>query len=137
MLPVTHGVDFTRRRIIAYTMALLPVSLMPCITGLSGALYGVGLHHIQRAWTLMRRGSDSAALVLFRYSITYSLRALRAASGRPQAPSADGAWLEQILSSDDLTKGSVVEYTQKPESGSNAQPICRSSGLAAWTTELG
>lgn len=76
MLPVTHGVEFTRRRIFAYALGLVPVSLTPCLTGLSGALYGVGatllgLQFARRAWDFMRRGNDQTALALFRYSITY------------------------------------------------------------------
>ena len=76
MLPVTHGVAFTRRRILAYAVALLPVSLMPCVAGLSGLLYAVGAlllgaSYIQRAWVFQRRGNDQTAMALFRWSITY------------------------------------------------------------------
>lgn len=76
MLPVTHGVPYTRRRILAYTLALVPVSLMPCLAGLSGALYGIGAlvlgaSFVRRAWVLERGGDDRAAMALFRYSITY------------------------------------------------------------------
>jgi protoheme IX farnesyltransferase len=76
MLPVTHGVPFTRRRILAYTLALVPVSLMPCVAGLSGALFGIGAlvlgaSFVRRAWDFARGGDDRAAMALFRYSITY------------------------------------------------------------------
>jgi heme o synthase len=76
MLPVTHGVDYTRRRILAYAIALVPISLMPCVTGLSGALYALGalllgLSFVRRAMALLRGGGDPAAMALFRYSITY------------------------------------------------------------------
>jgi heme o synthase len=76
MLPVTHGVDFTRRRIFAYSIALVPISLLPCVTGPSGILYGIGalilgLSYVRRAWAFMRDEDDRAAMPLFRYSITY------------------------------------------------------------------
>ncbi len=76
MLPVTHGVDFTRRRILAYALALVPVSLLPCVTGLNGIFYGIGalilgLSYVQRAWNFTRGGDDRAAMSLFGYSITY------------------------------------------------------------------
>ena len=76
MLPVTHGIDHTLRRIFAYAVALLPVSLTPCIAGIGGPLYAIGAlilgaEFIRRAYELMRHCSDRAALRLFRFSITY------------------------------------------------------------------
>jgi heme o synthase len=69
-------VDFTRRRILAYSIALVPVSLLPCVTGPSGILYGIGalilgLSYVRRAWAFMRDKDDRAAMPLFGYSITY------------------------------------------------------------------
>lgn len=76
MLPVTHGVMHTKRRILGYTIALLPVSLLPYAMGISGKLYlagalllGVGF--VIRAYRLLRAESDRAAMKLFGYSITY------------------------------------------------------------------
>lgn len=76
MLPVTHGVQYTKQRILAYTLALVPVSLAPCAAGLSGPLYAggaaiLGASFVRRAWALRRGGDDRAAMALFRYSITY------------------------------------------------------------------
>ncbi|MCG6941950.1 MAG: heme o synthase [Thiohalocapsa sp.] len=76
MLPLTHGLAFTRGRILAYAVALVPVSLMPCVAGLSGPVYGVGAlllgcEFVRRAAALRRRGGDAAAMALFRYSISY------------------------------------------------------------------
>jgi protoheme IX farnesyltransferase len=76
MLPLTHGIAFTRRRILAYAVALLPVSLMPCVAGVSGLLYAAGAlllggSFVHRAATFQRRGGDIEAMRLFRHSITY------------------------------------------------------------------
>ena len=74
MLPVTHGIAFTTRRNLAYTLALCVVSLLPLGIGLSGALYGagallLGARFVQLALRLRR---DAAwAMPTFRYSITY------------------------------------------------------------------
>ncbi len=42
MLPVTHGVKFTRLQILLYTVILFIVSLLPFITRMSGVLYLIG-----------------------------------------------------------------------------------------------
>lgn len=42
MLPVTHGVEYTRLHILLYTILLFIISLMPYLTGMSGELYLVG-----------------------------------------------------------------------------------------------
>lgn len=39
MLPVTHGVAYTRDAIVGYTLLLLPVSILPVCIGMSGGLY--------------------------------------------------------------------------------------------------
>lgn len=39
MLPVTHGVAYTRDAIVGYTLLLLPVSVLPVCIGMSGGLY--------------------------------------------------------------------------------------------------
>ena len=76
MLPVTHGVAYTRRAILAYTLALLPVTLLPGVAGLSGPLYlggaaALGSLFVLRAFLLLYTDGDRAALRLFRFSITY------------------------------------------------------------------
>jgi len=76
MMPVTHGVAHTKRNILAYALALLPVSLLPVAVGLSGPLYLVGAtllggSFILRAWRLLHTDSDQQAMKLFGFSITY------------------------------------------------------------------
>jgi protoheme IX farnesyltransferase len=40
MLPVTHGAKSTRNHILAYTILLAPLGLLPVLTGLGGMIYG-------------------------------------------------------------------------------------------------
>jgi len=42
MMPVTHGVEFTRLQILYYTVLLFIVSLLPYLTGMSGLFYLAG-----------------------------------------------------------------------------------------------
>ena len=76
MLPVTHGVDFTRLQVLLYTILLVVVTVMPFATGMSGLLYlagalGLGAVFLYHAWALMRDISDKQAMKTFGYSIVY------------------------------------------------------------------
>ncbi len=76
MLPVTHGVEFTRLQILLYTILLLIVSLLPYLTGMSGLLYlagalPLGFLFIYLAVLMMRNKSDRIAMRTFGYSIVY------------------------------------------------------------------
>ena len=42
MLPVTHGIEFTRVQIVLYTVLLLIVSVFPWLIGMSGLVYLIG-----------------------------------------------------------------------------------------------
>ncbi len=42
MLPVTHGIEFTRTQVLLYTVLLVAVTVLPYATRLSGLLYLVG-----------------------------------------------------------------------------------------------
>ena len=42
MLPVTHGLDFTRTQVLLYTVLLIVVSILPFVFGMSGLLYLAG-----------------------------------------------------------------------------------------------
>ncbi len=42
MLPVTHGIEFTRTQVLLYTVLLLVVTVLPFATGMSGWLYLIG-----------------------------------------------------------------------------------------------
>ena len=39
MLPVTHGIEFTRLHILLYTILLVIVTILPYLTGMSGLIY--------------------------------------------------------------------------------------------------
>ena len=77
MLPVTHGIMFTKVHILLYTLLLLSVSLMPFVVNMSGLIYfagalGLGIGFIYHAWKLYRTGnSDVHAMKTFSYSIFY------------------------------------------------------------------
>jgi protoheme IX farnesyltransferase len=76
MLPVTHGVNFTRLQVLLYTILLVVVTVMPFATGMSGLLYlagalGLGAVFLYHAWALMRDISDKQAMKTFGYSIVY------------------------------------------------------------------
>ncbi len=78
MLPVTHGVQFTRIHIVLYSLLLFASTLMPFISGLSGWLYMVGmiLLNIRQFWMVKRLFNDAdtkAPMDLFKYSIQYLL----------------------------------------------------------------
>lgn len=78
MLPVTHGIPFTRLQVLLYTILLLVVSLLPGVIGMSGGLYIVGaallgLRFLYWAWALYRTTDPAIAMKTFRFSITYLL----------------------------------------------------------------
>ena len=76
MLPVTHGVAFTRVQILLYTVLLVAVSLLPYVTHMSGPVYLAGalvLGGIFLYYALAMRFSTRPDLPMrtFGYSITY------------------------------------------------------------------
>ena len=76
MLPVTHGVEFTRLQILLYTILLLITTLMPYLTGMSGLLYLLpavllGLGFLYFAIQMMRKKDNKTAMRTFGYSIVY------------------------------------------------------------------
>ncbi len=76
MLPVTHGVEFTRLQILLYTVLLLIVTLLPYLTGMSGLIYlfvvvPLDLGFIYFAILMMRRKDDKTAMQTFFYSLMY------------------------------------------------------------------
>lgn len=74
MLPVTHGVDFTRLHILLYTVLLFLVTLLPYLTQMSGLLYlagalVLGVGFLRHALRLMR--DEGHAMKTFGFSILY------------------------------------------------------------------
>jgi protoheme IX farnesyltransferase len=76
MLPVTHGVAFTRLQVLLYTLLLVAVTLMPFVTGMSGLLYlaaAIVLNGLFVYYALQLKRSERSHLPMkvFRYSISY------------------------------------------------------------------
>lgn len=76
MLPVTHGVEFTRLQILLYTILLLISTLLPYLTGMSGLIYLIsaillGFGFIYFAIQMMRKKDNQTAMRTFGYSIVY------------------------------------------------------------------
>lgn len=76
MLPVTHGVAFTKLHILLYTILLFLVTLLPYVTRMSGPLYLVGavvlgVGFLYWAIELMRGKNPDAPMKTFKYSIYY------------------------------------------------------------------
>jgi protoheme IX farnesyltransferase len=76
MLPVTHGVAYTKLQVLIYTLMLLTVSLMPFLAHASGLLYlagavALGVGFVHHAVRLLRTPGDAHAMATFGYSILY------------------------------------------------------------------
>ncbi|HLW24218.1 MAG TPA: heme o synthase [Steroidobacteraceae bacterium] len=78
MLPVTHGVEFTRVQILLYSILLALTTLLPVLSGLSGLLYllaalALNARFLYYAIALKRDDGSRPELAMrtFRYSITY------------------------------------------------------------------
>ena len=76
MLPVTHGVEYTRWQILFYTVLLVIVTVLPWIIGMSGNFYlggalVLGIVFIWHAWKLMDPPDELYAMKVFNYSIVY------------------------------------------------------------------
>ncbi|WP_305818237.1 heme o synthase [Photobacterium leiognathi] len=78
MLPVTHGIEYTKTMVLLYTLILFAVGLLPWLTGMSGWLYLVGssvlnLGFIGYALKLKFADSEGHAWATFKYSIWHLL----------------------------------------------------------------
>jgi len=76
MLPVTHGVEYTRWQILLYTLLLLVVTVLPWVAGMSGLCYlggalVLGLVFVWHAWRLLDPPDERYAMRVFGYSIAY------------------------------------------------------------------
>jgi protoheme IX farnesyltransferase len=85
MLPVTHGVEYTRWQILLYTILLVVISVLPAITpagplpadgSMSGYFYlggalVLGIVFVRHAWRLMDPPDERYAMRVFGYSIAY------------------------------------------------------------------
>jgi protoheme IX farnesyltransferase len=76
MLPVTHGVDFTKTSILLYTVLLCVVCLLPYLVGMSGLIYLIGSSLLNAgflyyAWKLKFTATEQTAMKTFKYSIIH------------------------------------------------------------------
>ena len=78
MLPVTHGIDFTKTNIILYTILLIFAGLLPYLVHMSGLIYLVsssilGIIFLVYAIRLKLTEERKIAMDTFKYSIQYLL----------------------------------------------------------------
>lgn len=76
MLPVTHGVQYTRWQILLYTVLLVIVTVLPYAVKMSGAFYlggalVLGAVFLWYAWRLLDPPDEFFAMRTFNYSIVY------------------------------------------------------------------
>ena len=81
MLPVVRGERTTRRQILAYSVALLPVAVAPWLIGGAGIVYGLAVLALSMAFVALsvpvglRRSVEGDTMMpekrLFKYSILY------------------------------------------------------------------
>lgn len=76
MLPVTHGIAFTKLNILLYTCLLIAITVLPFVVNMSGWIYlfaslGLGFGFLYWALKLMYSSEPIVAMKTFRYSIIY------------------------------------------------------------------
>lgn len=76
MLPVTHGIEFTKTAVLLYTVILFLIALLPYLTGMSGLIYLAGATvlggtFLVYALRLKFRSDPSVPMKTFGFSITY------------------------------------------------------------------
>lgn len=76
MLPVTHGIDFTKLQVLLYTILLTVVTVLPFVVGMSSWIYLIGAlflngRFIYWGLRLYRSQQSLVAMQTFRFSITY------------------------------------------------------------------
>ena len=76
MLPVTHGINFTKTQILLYTVLLFVVGLLPYIVGMSNWLYLIAAVTLNSmflfyAWKLKFNADTNTAMDTFKFSIIH------------------------------------------------------------------
>jgi protoheme IX farnesyltransferase len=76
MLPVTHGIEFTKTSILLYTLLLTVVCLLPYLIGMTGLIYLAGSTllnggFLYYAWKLKYASDEDTAMETFRFSIIH------------------------------------------------------------------
>jgi len=76
MLPVTHGVAYTKQFIWYYTVLLSVVTVLPFLTGISGYFYlaaalALDALFLRKAWELKHSDRPDLPMRTFRFSVNY------------------------------------------------------------------
>lgn len=76
MLPVTHGISFTKTQILLYTVLLFVVCLLPYLVGMSNWLYLISAVVLNTAfavyaWKLKFNADENTAMDTFKFSIIH------------------------------------------------------------------
>jgi protoheme IX farnesyltransferase len=76
MLPVTHGIEFTKYSILGYTILMIMVTLLPYLAFMRGWIYLLaavllGGYFLYKVLLLMFSSRENAAIRTFVYSINY------------------------------------------------------------------
>jgi heme o synthase len=76
MLPVSHGIPYTRRQILLYTVLLIQCTLIPLLIGMSGLIYlaaalVLDVRFLYLTVALYRDARPDLPIRTFRFSITY------------------------------------------------------------------
>jgi protoheme IX farnesyltransferase len=76
MLPVTHGIEFTKTSILLYTVLLCVVGLLPYLIGMTGLIYLIGstllnAGFLYYAWKLKFTATEQTAMQTFKFSIIH------------------------------------------------------------------
>ena len=76
MLPVTHGIKFTKLQILLYSILLLIISVLPYVVMLSGLIYLLvalvaGLVFVGMSLRFYLASNENLAMPIFTYSIYY------------------------------------------------------------------
>ena len=76
MLPVTHGVEYTKLHILLYTVIMILITILPFLIGMSNILYLasallLGAGFLYWSLVLLKGTNRKAPMATFRYSITY------------------------------------------------------------------
>ena len=76
MMPVVRGARATARQVLAYSVVLVALTLVPGVLGTFGVVYlaaavALGAGFVALAWRLWRDGTSARAGVLFHFSLLY------------------------------------------------------------------
>ncbi len=76
MLPVTHGIAYTKQFIWYYTVLLSVITVLPFLTGMAGLFYlaaalVLDALYLHKAWQLRQSERAELPMRAFRFSINY------------------------------------------------------------------